>query len=470
MTTRSAVSRALATEGARSAVTIWTVVLLISGQGFRYLLGLPIYGALCVATVAAVFLVFRPTLRTLRPPALIGAFVGLAALSIVWSATRAITVVAVIALVATTAIAMITARGASNIDFMLRLYRGLQVSLFLGILFELVVAFIIRSAVPPLVSDLESLAETRGGDPRQSNWSENLLLEGGPVQGFVGNRNPFGGIALLVAVVACVLLLDRGISRLDGWVTLGAAAAVHAVTMSATVTASVAVLGALTVGAYVLRRLRPRAKRVLSFTIIACSAIGAVMTLKYREAIFELLERGSDFTHRTEIWYEVINFAMQRPDGWGYVGYWPIWQYPYSEIGTGLEWVRPTHAHNAFLDAWLQLGLIGVVLLVGIVVLLFGSAWRLVERADRGDTHLPLGWALLTVALVMQALTESRLLVEGGWFLLVALYCIGPPVFTLTIVDPELVHYGTRMRKADEARVARRIDAAEERHGRTARD
>lgn len=470
MTTGSSVSRALTTEGARSAVTIWTVVLLISGQGFRYLLGLPLYGVLCAVTIAAVFLIFRPTLRTLRPPLLIGAFVGLAALSIVWSATRGVTTIAVVALVATTAIAIITARGASNIDFMLRLYRGLQVSLFLGILFELIVAFVIRSAVPPLVSDLESLAASRGGDPVQSNWSDNLLLEGGPVQGFVGNRNPFGGIALLVAVVACVLLLDRRIRRLDGWITLGAAAAVHAVTMSATVTASVFVLGALTVGAYVLRRLRPRAKRVLSFTIIACSAIGAVLTLKYRDEIFALLDRGSDFTHRTEIWYEVINFAMQRPDGWGYVGYWPIWQFPYSEIGTGLDYVRPTHGHNAFLDAWLQLGLIGVVLLVGIVVLLFGSAWRLVERADRGDTHLPLGWALLTVALVMQALTESRLLVEGGWFLLVALYCIGPPVFTLTIVDPELVHYGTRMRKADEARMARRMGAAEERQGRAARD
>ncbi|MFN3865479.1 MAG: O-antigen ligase family protein [Demequina sp.] len=457
------------TEPARSAVTIWTVVLLMSGQGFRYLLGLPLYGVLCVVTVAAVFAVFKPSLRALKPPLLIGAFVGLATLSIVWSATRAVTVLAVVALVATTAIAMVTARGASNTEFMVRLYRGLQVSLFLGILFELVVTFVVRSAVRPLAGDLEALAQDRGGAPKQSNWSENLLLEGGPIQGFVGNRNPFGGIALLVAVMACVLLLDSRIRRLDGWFTLGAAAAVHALTMSATVTASVGVLGALTVGAYVLRRLRPRAKRVLSFTIIACTAIGAVLTLKYREAIFELLERGSDFTHRTQIWHEVIDFAMERPDGWGYVGYWPIWEYPYSEIGLGLEYVRPTHGHNAFLDAWLQLGLIGVVLLVAIVVLLFGSAWRLVERADRGDTHLPLGWALLTVALAMQALTESRMLVEGGWFLLIALFCMGPPVFTLTIVDPELVHYGTRMRKADEARMARQLDAAEERFTRDTR-
>ena len=104
--------------------------------------------------------------------------------------------------------------------------------------------------------------------------------------------------------------------------------------------------------------------------------------------------------------------------------------------------VLAAHAHNAFLDSWLQLGLIGLALLLAMVLLLFGSAWRLVERANWGDTYIPLGWALLTAGLVLQALTESRLLVEGGWFLLVALYCSGPPVFKLTIVDPSLVHTG----------------------------
>ncbi|MFW7415755.1 O-antigen ligase family protein [Demequina sp. SO4-18] len=469
LTAASSLSRALDSERARAVVTIGAIVLLVSGQGFRYLLGLPAFAVMSVVTIVAVFVVFKPSLRSMRPPLLIGAFVGLAALSVVWSATRAVTTLAVVALVATTAIAIITARGASNTEFMVRLYRGLQVSLFLGIAFELVVAFVVRAAVPPLAGDLEALAANRGAEAIQSPWSANLLLEGGPIQGFVGNRNPFGAIALLAGIVAFVLLLDRRIRRVDGWVTLGAAGAVHVLTMSATVTASIVALAALTVGAYVLRRLRPRGKRVLSFTIIACAAIGSVLTLKYREELFALLERGSDFTNRTQIWYEVIDYAVQRPDGWGYVGYWPIWQYPYSEIGLGLEWVRPTHAHNAFLDAWLQLGLIGVVLLFGIVVLLFGSAWRLVERADRGDTHLPLGWALLTVALLLQALTESRLLVEGGWFLLVALFCMGPPVFTLTIVDPQLVHFGTRMREADEARTASRIDASEKRHRRGTR-
>lgn len=447
-----AVATRLASTAGQSAVTIWLVTLLMSGQGFRYLVGLPGYALLVVLTVVAVLVSFRVTWQRLRPPLLVGAFVGLAALSILWSATRAVTVLAVIVLAVTTAVAILTARGTSSTEFMVRLLRGLQISLALGLVFEAFIAALFLGPVGPAMNDLTAIAG-EGSGVKEVIWSEGLLFEGGPIQGFVGNRNPYGAIAMALAIVTLVLMFEQRIGRIEAYVTLGAAGLVHLLTMSATVTASAVYLAALTVAALVIRRVRLRTKRILSFATLAVSAVGGVLTLKYRENIFSLLGRDSDLTSRTEIWDDVVSFAQERPDGWGFVGYWPIWQYPYSEIGTGVEWVRPTHAHNAFLDVWLQLGLIGLVLLAGMLVLLFGSAWRLVERAGAGDTFIPLGWALLTVFLSLQALTESRLLVEGGWYLLVALYCMGPPVFRLTIVDPEMVHTGSR-------RKDRRMDGA----------
>ena len=445
-TTRPAALDRLASTRGQHAITIWLVVLLMSGQGFRYLLGVPAYAVLTTLTIAAVVAAFRPTWRGLRPPLLVGAFVGLAALSVLWSATRAVTALAVVVLVATTVVAIVTARGTSSTEFMVRLLRGLQISLALGLALELVVAMADLAPLAPVSSDLVDIAGDDSG-VKDVIWSEGLLFQGGPIQGFVGNRNPYGAIALLLAIVTFILMLERRIGRLEGWLTLAAALGVHLLTLSATVTASVLYLAGLVVGALVIRRVPLRSKRVLSFAILACSAIAAVLTLKYRGDIFALLGRDSDLTSRTLIWRDVVDFAQARPDGWGFVGYWPIWLHPYSEIGTEVEWVRPTHAHNAFLDVWLQLGLIGLVLLLAMVVLLFGSAWRLVERAGRGDTFIPLGWALLTVFLALQALTESRLLVEGGWYLLVALYCMGPPVFRLTIVDPDMVHTGVRRKE-----------------------
>ncbi|SEI91861.1 O-antigen ligase family protein [Demequina mangrovi] len=427
-------------QRARAWVTVWAVVLLFCGQGFRYLLGIPLYSVLCALTVVAVAISFRRFLSELRPPLLVSTFVALAALSVLWSATPGITVLAVAVLAATTFVAVLIARGTSRGQFMAFLYRGLQVSLFGGLLFELFVAVVIREDLPPLATDLSSIAKVDGaGEP--ITWSRDNLFVGGPIQGFVGNRNPFAAIALFTAVVAVILLLERRIRVVDGSITLAAAIAVHLLTSSATVTVAAVYLTGLTVAALMIRRARPSMKRRLSFAVLAATAVVAVLTLKFREEIFALVDRGPDATHRTAIWDQVVQFAWDRPEGWGYVGYWPIWEEPYSTIVDNAG-VVAGHAHNAYLDAWLQLGLIGMVLLIVMVVLSFGSAWRLVERASRGDTYVPLGWALLTAGLALQALTESRLLVEGGWFLLVVLFVSGPGVFTLAIVDPALVRTG----------------------------
>jgi len=424
----------------RAWVTVWTVVLLFSGQGFRYLLGVPLYSVLTALTVVAVVVTFRRSLSRLQVPALIGTFLALATLSVLWSQTRLVTALAAGVLAVTTLVAVLIARGTSRGQFMAFLYRGLQVSLFGGLLFEMYVAFVVRADLPPLATDLSDIAKVDGGG-EPILWSRNNLLAGGPIQGFVGNRNPFAAIALFAAIVAVILLLERRIRLVDGLVTLAVAFAVHLLTQSATVTVAAVYLTGLAIAALLIRRAQPSAKRALSFGVLACTAIVAVLTLKFRAEIFAMFDRGPDATHRTRIWDQVVEFAWQRPEGWGYVGYWPIWEDPYATI-VERAGVVAAHAHNAFLDAWLQLGFIGMALLLVMVVLSFGSAWRLVERAGPGDTYIPLGWALLTAALALQALTESRLLIEGGWFLLVVLYVSGPGVFTLTIVDPELVRTG----------------------------
>lgn len=432
----------------RAYAAVGAIVVLSSGQGFRYLVGVPLYAVGVVLTVAVVLLAFRRHLRKVRVPLLIWTFVALAAMTLLWSATRGVTAVAVLALVATTAVAVVIVTSTGRTQMMAYLYRGLQFSLALGLAFELYVALIVRAPLPRLSTDLASIS---GVNPSAlPMWSGNLLFSGGPIQGFVGNRNIFGSLALLAGIVAVVLLLERRIGRLDGFLTLGAAVLVHALTLSATVSIAALYAGVLAAAALIIRVAPPRRKRVLSFAVLACSAVVAVLTIKFRTEIFALFDRRSDATNRAFIWDHTMSLALERPEGWGYVGYWPIWQEPYSSVVNGVGVVAP-HAHNAYLDTWLQMGLIGLALLVVIVVLTFGSAWRLVERASAGDTYIPLGWALLTAAIALEALAESRMIVDWGWFLLVVLCCSGPQAFTLTVVDPELVRTGAPPGRPEEA-------------------
>ncbi|MDN4471905.1 O-antigen ligase family protein [Demequina zhanjiangensis] len=441
----------LSSRPVRDGLTVWIIVLLTSGQGFRYLLGIPVYAAVCVLSIVAIAAAFRPTLATVRLPLPLGAFVSLATLTVLWSSTRAVSVLAVVVLLATTFAAAVTVRSAGNRRFMVLLYRGFQVSLGLGILLELVAAFLVRGPIYPPMTDLTSLTDGKNVVGDDLTWTDGLLLDGGPIQGWVGNRNPFGMIALLAAVTGVVVLLEGLVRRADAALTLLAAGAVHLLTMSATVTVAALYLAGITIAAFWIRRAPPGGKKVISRAVLTLTAVAAVLTIKYRDVIFGVFDRGADLTNRTEIWRQVVAAAEMRPEGWGYVGYWPVWEAPYSGI-VERAGVLATHAHNAFLDTWLQMGLVGLALLVAIVVLIFGSSWRLVERADRGDTYIPLAWTLLTVAMLLQSLTESRILVEGGWYLMVVLFLSAPQVFRLTLVDPSLVHRGTPGRAESEAK------------------
>ncbi|WP_160297483.1 O-antigen ligase family protein [Demequina flava] len=431
----------LSSRAGREALVVLAVVLMMSGQGFRYMLGIPGYALLCVLTVAGYWIAFRGQLWRARFPLIIVAFVGLGALSIIWSATPGVTALAVGVTVMTTVLAAVSVQGVGGKRFLDLLYRGLQWCLLLGIGFEVFVTLVVQDELMPVAGDF---SDVTGLDDATSPfvWSENALIDGGPIQGFVGNRNPFGMIALLVGILAVILRLERRISARNGWITLMTAIGVHLLTQSATVTVVAAVVIVLAVFGVVIRAADPPGKRIISVSFIGMLVAVGAFALSQIDSLLEMLERDPDLTNRTGIWERVVDIAQLRPEGWGFVGVWPIWAEPYSAV-VGETTVRATHAHNVYLDAWLQLGLMGLALIIAIVVLMAARAWRAVEYGRQQDTWLPLGWFLLIGALAAQGLAESKMLVEGGWFILVALACIVPRMRAITLAPPHRARTGS---------------------------
>jgi O-antigen ligase len=147
--------------------------------------------------------------------------------------------------------------------------------------------------------------------------------------------------------------------------------------------------------------------------------------LVFSQQVLRLLGKSSDLTNRAEIWHSVIQLAQQRPVfGWGWVSYWVPWVAPFDHLAEN-NGVRQLHAHDAWLDVWLQLGIIGLVVMGALVLSSLARSWSYaVDRpqlhagkpgAFTSSTLLPL---LVLVALLVQSIAESRLLVESGMFLL----------------------------------------------------
>lgn len=430
---RSAQALAARVESARSASGTGAVVFaslllftLLAGDFWRNLISWPGYFVLAAAlAVGSIVLLVRtrPALPLRKLPKTLVLFLLLAVVSIAWSAYPGASALGVLAQLATTAGALFLALCLGWGQLLVALANALRWVLGLSLLFELVVAVFVRQPVLPLWTDYGD-----GKLPQAYYWSRDLLFHGGQLQGIVGNSNLLAMIALLALIVLGVQLADRSARRGPTIAWIVVALLTLALTRSSTV--FVAGIVTLVVLGFALwtRRAGPARRTPVYLTGAALVIVVAVLLSVFASRIPVLLGKSEDLTGRLDIWQKVIALAQQRPAfGWGWVSYWAPWVEPFKGLAerNGVVYLQ---AHNAWLDVWLQLGIVGLVVF-GLLVL--GTLWRswflAVDRPRAGladdlpYTALGLLPLLLLAALLAQSVAESRILIEAGWTLLVVL-------------------------------------------------
>ncbi len=429
----------------RFAFLALVLAATLAGDAIRFTFGWWTFGVLAVLLGAASvwsLIALRDRWRVGLLPYPLLAFLGLALLSIAWSHYRDATALGLL----TTGLIVVGALAIAVAFTWDELLRGLSLVLRavlgLSLVFELFVSTVIRAPILPLFTQPGVDYSQYDTLPPLLYWSRNELFEvfdEGRIQGIVGNANNLGFLALLAVIVFAVQLADRSIGRVQGLGWLGIAALTLALTRSATVT--VALIGvAIVAGVVVLvRRATSGRGRALVFGIAAMgAALLALLALTFQRGILELLGKSADLTGRLGIWESVTELAQQRPAfGWGWVSYWMPWAAPFDTLVVR-NGVRQLQAHNAWLDVWFQLGVIGVVIFAALVLSTLTRSWILaVDRpvelalrlgsgraggalrstaAYRALSLLPL---LIFTALIVQSVAESRLLGEYGMLFLV---------------------------------------------------
>jgi O-antigen ligase len=424
----TAVERARRGDGWLIAFVGFTAFTLFAGDFWRNLIGWAgwgvLVGLLLVGNVAWL-LVRRPHVRFRKWPKALLLFLLLAAVSIAWSAYAAVSALAVVATLATTVAGLVTGLCLTWAQLLRALGAALRWVIGLSLLFELFVSVFVRHPIVPFWTDYGS-----GKLPQAFYWSRDLLFHGGQIQGIVGNSNLLAMNALLALIVFGIQLADRRVHRVAGIVWLALAGLTFVLTRSSTVIVATLVVAIVLLFALWTRRAGEARRLAVYGTALALAAVGAASIIVLWGPFVRLFGKSEDLTGRLDIWQKVIGLAIQRPiAGWGWVSYWVPWVKPFKGLAErkGVEYLQ---AHNAWLDVWLQLGIIGLVILICLVVTTFGRAWiAAVDRprfgiADTAPysalTLLPL---LVLAALIAQSAAESRLLVESGWMLLVA-FCV----------------------------------------------
>lgn len=405
------------------ALAVLAFGLLAAGDFWRYLLSWWGWGAIVVLVVAlSVVELVRMRVDIRRLPFALFAFLGFAALSIIWSAYPGASALGVILTLATTAVAAFLATCFTWEELLETFSDAMRWILGLSLLFELVVATFVRQPVLPLWVDYSHLDKI----PAAFYWSRNLLFEGGRIQGIVGNANILGMLALLGLIVFVLRLLARKGSPAWGWFWIAIAVATLVLTRSSTVIVATVVVVLVAVFLFEVRRTTGLARVSVYAAGAVLAAGGVIAVVVARDALLGLLGKSSDLTNRLDIWQTVSELALQRPvAGWGWVGYWNPWVAPFDDLIV-IKGVTYLQAHNAWLDVFLQLGVIGLVLFALLVLGALLRSWGMAAEIER-IRYAPseLRWPeqaaplLLLAALLTQSLAESRLLIELGFALLV---------------------------------------------------
>jgi O-antigen ligase len=183
-------------------------------------------------------------------------------------------------------------------------------------------------------------------------------------------------------------------------------------TQSPVIAFGTVVVGVAALVIYLVRRVRAERRQVWQFIVLGLAVVAAGVLFVARGPVIALFNASGTLDNRLDVWRQVIAVASQNGlQGWGWIGPWRVSISPFSAIFAASA--RPVDsALNAFLDTWLQLGIIGVVIFVGMVGLAFSRSW-LLAGARRSVVF---AWpAASLVALIIVSLAESSILSDFGW-------------------------------------------------------
>jgi O-antigen ligase len=125
--------------------------------------------------------------------------------------------------------------------------------------------------------------------------------------------------------------------------------------------------------AFLLLSSRPYRRGALMLGLIClASGFGLLTAFVGKAALFQAIGRDPSLSGRDDLWVALLQAGLDRPVfGSGYGAFWTE--------GRGREIVytwNPRQAHNAYVDVFLDLGLVGVLAVVGAALSTLGSAMQ----------------------------------------------------------------------------------------------
>ncbi len=245
---------------------------------------------------------------------------------------------------------------------------------------------------------------------------QGAIATGGPIQGIFGTRNLLG-FATVLALITFVIewrtaSVRPGVAAYS--VVLGGILAV--LSDSPTVLVLAAAVGLATAALTIVRHTEPHRRNAVQLTLGVVVVVGLLIAYAARDPIIRWMGAGTDFYTRSDLWNLLLDFVRDRPIlGWGWFGPWATDELPFALVNI-LARDHHLSALNAYFDLLLQVGWVGLVLLLAMAGIGLVRSW-LVAGQRRSVVY---AWTpLILVALLVNSMFESFTLFGFGWLMLV---------------------------------------------------
>jgi exopolysaccharide production protein ExoQ len=156
------------------------------------------------------------------------------------------------------------------------------------------------------------------------------------------------------------------------------------------------------------RRLRGKESLTLTLASVAMLIGIAVIGISHLAPIARMIGKDPTLTGRTGIYAAVLESIFKHPIlGYGFGAFWKF--NPESlNIAIRIGWINIGYAENGLLDLWLQVGAVGV----GLVLIMFGRAVKQIAWLIRSPYYSPrIGW--FSAVIVLELITN----VGAGWLM-----------------------------------------------------
>lgn len=333
---------------------------------------------------AGVVLVFyRPVFRAASRVIPLVLLVGLAILSLFWSVSSYETVASALTLTILTMFGL----------FLAERYSLAQILIILAVVSWLTVLFSYLYVLVPAMNGIDVEGSWRGAFIHKNLLGLGMVLSI-LVSIFLGTYRRRHRAGCLILFMLSVVMLFQSDSKTSMAVLVGTLMCLPLLRFAASGSGPASLL--------------------VLFTVVALSIILPNLYSVY-SSVVDALGRDVTLTGRTEIWEAVRVMIAKRPMlGYGYEAFWARPDGPSTNVIYRVGW-RLTHAHNGYLQLWLDLGFFGIFLFLSSFVMAWISAYRSLRTVKSFMGAFPVAFLTLMFA---YNLSETALLETSIWWVI----------------------------------------------------